>query len=266
MFHIEEARQAEKQEVLSVHDAPFVDAFLAGALEPEHIRRIGFRPWKDSFIDRTMTITGGSIQALDAALNGSRIAGNLAGGTHHAFTGHGEGYCVFNDLAICAEIARRKHHIERVFIIDLDVHQGNGTAAIFADQANVFTYSMHCEINYPFRKQVSDYDVGLPKHCDDATYLAALEASLPRLLHEFRPQLRLFQAGVDPLAQDSLGHMNLTREGLQKRNKLVFDYADYWDLPVVVFMGGGYADPIEHAVQAHVDVYEEAGRRMRGNL
>jgi acetoin utilization deacetylase AcuC-like enzyme len=260
---IGEARAATREELLLVHDEDFVDAFVSGQMDRHEIRRIGFRPWKDSFVDRAMTITGGSIQALHAALTESRIAGNIAGGTHHAFRDHGEGYCVFNDIAICAEIALRDYDIERVFVVDVDVHQGNGTAAIFADDARVFTYSLHCEKNYPFRKQESDADVGVGEGAGDDAYLEALETTLPRLLYDFRPDLLLFQAGTDPLAEDGLGRLKLTRDGLKARNELVFDYADYWELPVVVFMGGGYSEPIELSVEAHVDVYEEAARRIR---
>lgn len=258
---IAESRPATRDELLLAHDEPFVDAFLNAELDRQAIRRIGFRPWKDSFIDRALTITGGSIDALHAALSGSRIAGNLAGGTHHAFRDHGEGYCVFNDIAICAEIAKRDYDVERVFVVDLDVHQGNGTAEIFADDARVFTYSLHCQKNYPFRKKDSDADVGVEEGAGDDTYLDALKTTLPRLLYDFRPDLLLFQAGTDPLAEDDLGRLSMTRDGLRRRNEMVFDYADYWELPVVVFMGGGYAKPIERSVDAHVDVFEEAARR-----
>ena len=259
---VRQSRAARRDELLLVHDESFVDAFVEGTLDRHAIRRIGFRPWKESFVDRALTITGGSIDALHAALSGSRIAGNLAGGTHHAFRAHGEGYCVFNDIAICAEIAKREYRVERVFVVDLDVHQGNGTAAIFADDSHVFTYSLHCQKNYPFRKKDSDADVGVEEGAGDDTDLEALERSLPRLLYDFRPDLLLFQAGTDPLAEDGLGRLNLTRAGLAARNEMVFDYADYWELPVVVFMGGGYSEPIEHSVEAHVDVFEEAARRV----
>lgn len=247
-----------REALLLVHDAIYVDAFLNGKMTNEEIRRIGFRPWTPEFVERTLTIAGGSIQALHSAIKESRVAGNLAGGTHHAFADHGEGFCVFNDLAICARIAQKEYGISRIAIIDCDVHQGNGTASIFRDDPTVLTFSIHGAHNYPFRKEKSDVDIELPNHCDDDTYYAELKLALPRALYPFEPELILFQAGCDPLKEDTLGRLSLTRQGLDRRNQLVFQHVAYWNCPVVVFMGGGYAEPIQASVACHADVFEEA--------
>ncbi|MCB1304378.1 MAG: histone deacetylase [Leptospiraceae bacterium] len=250
-----------------VHAASYIGAFLEGRLTEQEIRRIGFRPWTPEFVERTLTIAGGSIGALRKALesrNGGAAAGNLAGGTHHAFAGHGEGYCVFNDIAISVQVARKEYGIQRVAIIDCDVHQGNGTASIFADDPLTFTYSIHGAKNYPFRKERSDCDVELPNDTDDAAYLIALRSTLTDALARAKPELILFQAGCDPLKEDTLGKLALSREGLRRRNAIVFDHVAYWDVPVVVFMGGGYADPIERSVACHADVFEQLAMHCHG--
>jgi acetoin utilization deacetylase AcuC-like enzyme len=257
---IEESKPASLDEVCLVHDSDYVDAFVQGRLTDAEIRRIGFRPWTREFVERTLTIAGGSIQALHAAMKGHRIAANMAGGTHHAFAGHGEGYCVFNDLAICARIAQNEYGLERIAIIDCDVHQGNGTASIFAGDRNVLTFSIHGEKNYPFRKEQSDFDIELPNDADDDSYIAALKRALPEALYPFEPQLILYQAGCDPLKHDTLGKLALSRAGLHRRNQLVLQHVAYWECPVVIFMGGGYAEPIDASVQCHADVFEEAAR------
>jgi acetoin utilization deacetylase AcuC-like enzyme len=260
-IEVRRPRPARFDEITLAHDPDYVRAFLDGTLDDDMVRRIGFRPWTEDFVDRTLEITGGTIEALEAILDGAPCAGNLAGGTHHAFSGRGGGYCVFNDLAIAARLALEAG-IGKVLVLDLDVHQGDGTAAIFADEPRVFTYSQHCERNYPFRKQSSDRDVALPEGCDDEAYLAALERELPRVFSDVRPDLVFLQAGVDPLAEDRLGRMEMTREGLRLRNRLVFDYVSYWDLPLLLTMGGGYAEPIERSAEAHADLFEEAARRI----
>ncbi|MBI41678.1 MAG: histone deacetylase [Leptospiraceae bacterium] len=259
-LHIElrESFEAHRSDILLVHSEGYTDAFLDGKLTDQEIRRIGFRPWTPEFVERTLTITGGSIQAMRTALEGSMVAGNLAGGTHHAFADHGEGFCVFNDLAICARIAQRDYGIKKIAIIDCDVHQGNGTASIFADDRDILTFSIHGEKNYPFRKEKSDFDIELPNDTDDDTYFAALKKTLPQALYSFQPELIFYQAGCDPLKEDTLGKLALSRQGLDKRNQLVFQHVSYWNCPLVVFMGGGYADPIQASVICHADVFEEA--------
>ena len=259
---VEPPPRATRAELLLAHDAAYVDRFLSRKMTAEEVRRIGFRPWKPEFVDRTLAITGGSIAATRRALDGGHIAGNMAGGTHHAFRDRGEGYCVFNDLAICAEVAMGEFGLDRILVVDLDVHQGNGTASLFRDEPRVFTYSLHCAKNYPFRKEESDLDVELAEGAGDDELLEAIESTLPAVLHEVQPQLILYQAGTDALAEDALGRLRCTREGLRRRNAFVFDYAGYWDSAVVVLMGGGYSEPIRHSVEAHVDVYEQAIERL----
>lgn len=259
---VDDPPRASRAELELAHDPDYVDRFLAGRLTDHEIRKIGFRPWKPEFLDRTLTLTGASLRAVRDVLAGSPCAGNLAGGTHHAFRAHGEGYCVFNDLAIGARLAQREG-VERVMIVDLDVHQGNGTAAIFDGDPSVFTYSMHGRRNYPWRKQTSDVDVELEDGAGDDDVIAALERTLPEALMSQRPDLLFFQAGVDALSTDALGRLSMTREGMSRRNAIVFDYASYWDIPVVVFMGGGYADPISDSVEAHVDLFVALVERAR---
>lgn len=243
------------------HEPTYVDAFLEGRLDAKARRRIGLRPWTDQIVERTLRLTGGTIQALTEALRTGGYGANLAGGTHHAFGDQGGGYCVFNDLAIAARVAQRSGW-QRVALIDLDVHQGDGTAAIFADDPHVFTLSVHCAKNYPLRKQRSTLDVALPEGTRDGAYLAAVEVAVGRVM-DWRPDVVLFQAGVDALAADALGRLQLSRAGMRARNERVFDAVDAAGVPCVVAMGGGYADPIDASVEAFADLFLEAGRRHR---
>lgn len=251
-------RPATREELCVAHDPNYIDAFLDNRLERREILRIGFRPWLPAFQERTLRLAGASIQALEDVADGAPIAGNLGGGTHHAFAAHGEGYCVFNDLAVVAQLARREYGIGQIVIIDLDVHQGNGTAHILSDEPEIFTYSIHGAKNYPFRKQESDLDVEVPSGAVDTEYLSLLDASLPEVIERRRPELVLFQAGVDPLATDALGKLALTREGIRERNRRVFEWSRAVDARMIVFMGGGYSDPIDASVDSHVDTFLEA--------
>jgi acetoin utilization deacetylase AcuC-like enzyme len=256
-LQIQSPRRATREEILRAHQHDYVDQFLAGTLPADTIRRIGLRPWTSAIVERTLRITGGSLQALEDALRTGSIAGNMAGGTHHAYYDCGSGYCIFNDLAICALTALHTPTIRRVLILDLDVHQGDGTAAILAGHPDIFTCSIHCESNFPFRKQQSDLDVHLADNTDDAYYLSCLDHTLEKI----RPQdfdLILYQAGVDPLAEDALGKLALTREGLSLRNQRVFTYNRTHGIPIVIFMGGGYAKPIEASVDAFEDLFTAA--------
>jgi acetoin utilization deacetylase AcuC-like enzyme len=248
---------AAREDLILAHDPDYVDRFLSGQLTEKEMRRIGLRPWTDQIVTRTLQLTGGSLMAMEQALASGGIAGNMAGGTHHAFHAEGSGYCVFNDLAIVALKALQRPEIEQVLILDLDVHQGDGTAAILRHNAMVHTISIHGAKNFPFRKQHSDWDIPLPDGTGDREYLKILEQVLTDL--ERRPvQLLLFQAGVDPLKEDHLGHLHLSRQGLDRRNRMVFEWAQQLLLPVVVFMGGGYAQPIEASVDAFVDLFTVA--------
>lgn len=255
-------RLAEKEEILRVHDVSYVERFLKHELRENEIRRIGLRPWKDSIVERTLRLTGGALGALEEVLEGKAMAGNMAGGTHHAFRAEGAGYCIFNDLAICAEKALERKEINRIVILDLDVHQGDGTAEIFKNNDRVYTISLHGKNNFPFRKKMSDYDYGFPDGTKDREYLDKLDRVLGELkLVEF--DLLFYQAGVDGLAEDSLGLLSLSREGLKKRNEKVFEWSRKKNLPTLIFMGGGYSMPIEHSVDAFCDLFMAAALRMK---
>ncbi len=253
-IQIQQPRLATREEILSAHQPAYVDHFLNGTLSPDAIRRIGLRPWTHAIIERTLRITGGSLQALEDALREGGIAGNMAGGTHHAYHDCGSGYCIFNDLAICALTALQAPNVKRVLILDLDVHQGDGTASILKNHTNVFTCSIHAESNFPFRKEQSDLDVHLDDNIGDTDYLNCLDRTLAKIQPE-RFDLILYQAGVDPLKEDALGKLALSHEGLRQRNQRVFDLHKAHRIPLVIFMGGGYASPIQATVEAFEDLF-----------
>jgi acetoin utilization deacetylase AcuC-like enzyme len=247
--------------LLLAHEPGYVDAVVHGALPDDAVRRLGF-PWSKELVQRSRASVFGTVAAARTAL-GEGIAGNLAGGTHHAFSDHGEGYCVFNDHAVAIRLLQLEGLVERAVVIDLDVHQGNGTAAMFAGDDSVFTFSMHGARNYPFRKQRSSLDVELPDGCEDEEYLALLLRHLPEVLDAARADILFYQGGVDPLAQDSLGRLRLTHAGLRNRDRIVLSTARDRDLPVVLTLGGGYAKPIEASVEAHCGTYREATTAFR---
>ena len=256
---IKEPRLARREEILCVHDELYVESFLSGNLSEKEVRRIGLKPWKKEIIPRTLRLVGGALEGLDEVLSGLPLAGNMAGGTHHAFRGEGSGYCIFNDLAVCAESALARPGIERILILDLDVHQGDGTAEIFSGDKRVFTVSLHGESNFPFRKKKSDLDYGFEDGTSDMEYLNTLDEVLGFLSGE-NFDLVFFQAGVDGLASDALGLLNLTRAGMRERNQRVFEWRRKIDRPLLVFMGGGYAKPIEDTVDAFCDLFLAAAR------
>ena len=258
---IQSPTPASRDQILLAHQVEYVDAFLGSNLTNKQMRQIGLQPWQPDFVKRTLTILGGSIASLHAAVKLNGFAGNLAGGTHHAFADHGEAYCVFNDLAVCAKIARFEYGLQRIVIIDCDVHQGNGTATMLNDDPDMFTFSIHGEKNFPFRKEQSDLDISLPDGCKDTEYLAALEHALT-IIDKFNADIIFYQAGCDPLAEDRLGKLALTRMGLQQRNEKVFSLAKNAGVPVVIFMGGGYAEPIDASVQCHADVFTQAADKL----
>ncbi|HEY8076696.1 MAG TPA: histone deacetylase [Labilithrix sp.] len=244
--------RAAVEDLLLVHDASYVRAVRGGQLEASAVRRLGF-PWSESLAERALRSVGGTLAAVAwAAEHGA--AGHIAGGTHHAFRDRGEGFCVFNDLAVGVLVARRDHDLARAAVIDLDVHQGNGTASIFEDDPNVFTLSLHAQKNYPFHKERSSRDVALPDGCEDDRYLAALAPALEEAASH-RPDVVFYQAGVDALAGDRLGRMSLTHEGLARRDAMVFALAKRLHVPIVVTLGGGYGRDLERTIAAHVGVY-----------
>ena len=255
-----EPEMIEIEDIYIAHDRSFVDAFINGSLSTQEKRKIGLQPWNDNIIDRTRYIMGGSLGAMYSAIERVSAAANMAGGTHHAHYSYGSGYCIFNDLAICAKKALTDYElINNVLIIDLDVHQGDGTASIFSEHNDVFTFSMHCDSNFPLKKMISDIDVPLNKGVEDNEYLDTLGLNLDRL-KEIPSDIIFFQAGVDVLESDGLGHLMLTKKGLKIRNEMVLDFAKQRNSPLVVFMGGGYSKPIDNSVNAFVDLFEQCSK------
>jgi acetoin utilization deacetylase AcuC-like enzyme len=237
-----------------VHTPSYVAAVQQGTLTTSSIRRLGF-PWSETLALRVRRSVGGTLAALSWALE-EGAAGHLAGGTHHAFADRCEGFCVFNDLAVAVRVAERDHGVRRVAIVDLDVHQGNGTAALFQDDPSVFTLSVHGQKNYPFAKERGSLDVALADGCDDESYLQALDPALEQVA-AFRPELLLYQAGVDPLRGDRFGRLALTHAGLRQRDRRVYALARSLRVPLVVVLGGGYHPDESQTVAAHVGVFEE---------
>ena len=243
---------AETEDILRAHDAAYVEAFESGSIDAKAMRRIGF-PWSEHLVTRTRASTGGAVAAALASLEDG-ISGQLAGGTHHAHRDFGSGYCIYNDHAVAALHLVATGEAKRVAIIDLDVHQGDGNAAILRDRPDVFVFSMHGQKNFPFRKQESDLDVALPDGVGDADYLEALEAHLPAVF-AFAPDIILYQAGVDPLEADSLGRMALSFDGLMERDRMVLTACRDRGLPVSMGIGGGYSKPIQASVEAYANTY-----------
>jgi len=247
-----------------VHDAGYVDAVAQGTLTAEAQRRIGF-PWSPMMVERSRRSVGATLAAARTALDGARtsrtsgaVAANLAGGTHHAFRDRGEGYCVFNDVAVATAVLLRDRAIARAAVVDCDVHQGNGTAAIFRDERAVFTFSLHGAKNFPFRKETSDLDVAFDDGAGDEEYLDALAAHLPSVLDGHRPDIVFYLAGADPYEGDRLGRLKLTIGGLRARDRLVFDACRERGLPVVVTMSGGYSPDVDAIVAIHTNTIREA--------
>ena len=250
------AELVDVQALLRVHTPRWVGAVLEDRLTESEERRLGF-PWSPELVMRSRAAVGGTCAAAARALTDG-IGGNLAGGTHHAFPDHGEGYCVFNDIAVSIRMLQAEGSIRRALVVDLDVHQGNGTAAVFDEDPDVFTFSMHGERNFPFRKQRSSLDIGLPDGVGDDVYLDVLARHLPQVLKAARPDIVYYQAGVDPLAEDTLGRLSLTHAGLEARDTFVLEAARRSGIPVVVTLGGGYARPLEATVRAHIGTYRAA--------
>lgn len=243
---------AQMEDLLRAHDRAYVEGFLEGRLPAAMMRRIGF-PWSEGLVRRIMTTVGGAVEAADHALEHG-LAGNLAGGTHHALRAAGEGFCVFNDLAVVALRLLAQKRVERLVVLDLDVHQGNGVSAILGGVPGVFVVSVHGERNYPFEKVGSTLDVGLPDGTGDRAFLRVVR-EIMRDVVEFDPQLVLYQAGVDGLASDRLGRLALSHEGLMARDELVLSELRSREIPVSLALGGGYAEPISDTVAAHVGTY-----------
>lgn len=241
---------ASDAELALAHDADYIRAVSYGQLPEKAQKAIGF-PWSAGMVERSRRSAGATLAACRSALASGKVAANLAGGTHHAFRDHGEGFCVFNDGAVAALAVLAAGLAQRVLIVDLDVHQGNGTAAILRDEPRVFTFSMHGARNYPFEKEASDLDIELPDGCTDAAYLAHLDDNLNTALDLARPDLVIYLAGADPYQDDRLGRLGLSIAGLAERDRRVFTECRARRLPLAIAMAGGYARQIEDTVQIH---------------
>jgi len=258
---LNEAPAAVDGQLLLAHDPDYVRRVLAGELSPAEQRAIGF-PWSAPLVERSRRSVGATIAACEEASSGG-VAVNLAGGTHHALRDRGQGYCVFNDIAVASLALCDADPSARVAIIDLDVHQGDGTAAIVGRAERVFALSLHGERNYPARKVDGHLDVGLPDGAGDADYLAALDDALARMRARFTPTFLIFVAGADPHEGDRLGRLRLTLDGLRARDARVFDLAASLRAPIAVTMAGGYGRDIETTVQAHLNTVRAAAAHWR---
>jgi len=244
------------EEILRAHEEGYLRRVVDGSLTEKEVRRIGF-PWSKRMVERSRRASGGTLGACLAALE-EGFAANLAGGTHHAFAGRGEGYCVFNDSAIAARAVRTAGLAERVIVVDTDVHQGNGTAAILRKDPSVFTFSIHGAKNFPFHKEESDLDVALPDGADDGEFLEALEDGLERAIDASRPELAIYLAGADAYEDDRLGRLAVSKEGLAERDSIVLERCRERGIPVALTMAGGYARQVEDTVDIHFRSIERA--------
>ena len=243
-------------DILRVHDRDYWFRMRDLQLTPKEIRPIGF-PLSAQLVLREITIAQGTLEAVQYAKQFG-IAMNIAGGTHHAYANRGEGFCLLNDQALAAAALLERQEASRILMVDLDVHQGNGTASIFSQESRVFTFSMHGQDNYPYHKEVSDLDIALPSGTDDLEYLHLLEQHLKDVFEHFNPDFMFYQAGVDVLATDKLGKLSLSIQGCKKRDELVLSFAKAKNIPVVVCMGGGYSADIKIILEAHCNTFRLA--------
>lgn len=270
---VREAPPATDGELALVHTPHYVTAVAEGLLSPAQQREIGF-PWSERMAERARRSVGATIAAARAALNGEQVAANLAGGTHHAYADKGSGYCVFNDVAVAARLMQAEWHrharrLLRVIVIDLDVHQGNGTAAVFRDDTTVFTLSMHGARNFPHRKEAGDLDVELPDDCADEAYLEALDIALESAWTrhvDAPPGLAFYLAGADPHENDRLGRLKLTEAGLAERDRRVFAALAARGIPVAVSMAGGYGRDLDTTVAIQRRTLEIALESWQGRV
>ena len=256
--YLHEPARVSHDDLWRVHDRPYVHGVEHGTLDPAHQRRIGL-PWSDAFVERAFRVVRGTIEASTHAVTHG-IAMNLAGGTHHAFADHGEGFCVFNDVAIAIRRLQAMRVIRRACIVDLDVHQGNGTNAIFAGDDSVYTFDMHGAKNFPFHKVAASRDEELEDGTDDAAYLARLALALPEVLRDAHPDLVVYLAGADPHEGDRLGRLKLTFAGLAQRDELVLRTCREIGLPVCITIAGGYGRDITDTVRVHLQTVAIAAR------
>jgi acetoin utilization deacetylase AcuC-like enzyme len=246
----------EEDLLLLTHSETYWNKLSQLSLSPKEIRKIGF-PLTPQLITRGRIIASGTLHCALHALD-QGVSLNIAGGTHHSFKDHGEGFCVFNDVAIASNYLLEKKGFTRILIVDLDVHQGNGNASIFQNDPRVFTFSMHGEKNYPLRKEQSDLDIGLADHTDDKTYLKILKDTLPRLLDWVQPEIIFYISGVDVLATDKLGRLGMTLSGCKERDRFVVQMAKQNGVPIAISMGGGYSTRLADIVEAHANTFRVA--------
>lgn len=251
-----EPQKAELNDVLSVHSQEYVSKLIDLTLETKAARKIGF-PLSKNLVERELIIAQGTISGCEKAFE-TKIAFNIADGTHHAFSNSGEAFCMLNDQAIAAQYLLNKKLASKILIVDLDVHQGNGTAEIFSNNNEVFTFSMHGKNNYPFRKERSDLDIALDDDTKDHEYLSILIEILPELIAKQKPDFIFYLAGVDILASDKLGKLSCTIEGCKKRDEFVFSMCEKFEIPVQVSMGGGYSPEIKTIIEAHSNTFRAA--------
>lgn len=245
-------------QLLRVHSADYLHRVKNGLLTKDEIRRVGF-PWSPGLVERSRRSVGGTINACRSALQEGHAV-NLAGGTHHAGRDHGEGFCVFNDVAVAARTMQAEDRVQRVIILDCDVHQGNGTAAILASDPSIFTFSIHGQKNFPFRKYPSDLDIGLEDGIADSEYLAVLEDGASRAIRRANADLAIYISGADPYVGDRLGRLSLSKDGLAERDRLVYSLCQRAGLPVATVMGGGYSKQVEDIVDIHLQTIRHAAQ------
>ncbi|MBN8651805.1 MAG: histone deacetylase [Cytophagales bacterium] len=246
----------EDEWILLTHDGDYWHKLHNLQLTPQEIRRTGF-PLTRELVEREIRIANGTVQCAVFALQYG-IAMNIAGGTHHAFTNRGEGFCLLNDIAIAANYLLHQKLVSKILVVDLDVHQGNGTAQIFRNDDRVFTFSMHGANNYPLQKEQSDLDIGLKDFTTDNFYLSTLDLNLKNLINTVQPEFIFYQSGVDILETDKLGRLSVSREGCKQRDRLVLEAAKHNRIPIVVSMGGGYSPNFRDIIEAHANTYRLA--------
>ena len=249
-------RAATYKEIIRAHDPVYIHRLLNGGLSAKEVRRVGL-PWSPEIVRRARYSAGATIEASQAALE-DRIAVNLGGGTHHAFSDYGQGYCWLNDSVIAARAIQAEGLVKNILIVDCDVHQGNGTAAILKDDATIFTFSIHGKNNFPYHKEKSDLDIELADGTDNDAYLEALEKGIIRSLDNSTVDLVIYLAGADPYKGDRFGRLAVTKEGLAQRDRLVFQHCHESGLPVAVTMAGGYARNVQDAVDIHFQTIQSA--------
>jgi len=257
-----EPEKASFDDICLVHTREYVDKLRLGTLSLEEELTLEL-PYSQKLTEASVLSCGGTIKALFIALEDG-LGIHLGGGFHHAFPDHGEGFCVFNDIAVAIKKAKEKRLIKRALIIDCDLHQGNGTAHIFQNDKNVFTFSIHQENNYPFYKLKSDLDIGLPDRTKDKEYLAHLEKNVPKIISDFKPNLIMYVAGADPYEDDQIGNLALSQEGLRKRDLYIYEQAKNYQVPITVVLAGGYAKKKEDTVNIQFNTIKSAIKTLNG--